>query len=64
MGGVVTWQQMMPKPGGTTEPFGWLCNMAVVRLPAPARGCVVYSPILAPGDAMEPVVAALTEVMM
>ena len=55
---------MMPKPGGATEPFGWLCNMAVVRLPAPARGCVVYSPILAPGDAMEPVVAALTEVMM
>ena len=29
-----------------TEPFGWLCNMTVVRLPKPEGGCVLYSPIL------------------
>jgi len=37
-----------------TEPFGWLCNMTVVRLPeARGGGCLVYSPVLGPGDSME-----------
>merc|ERR1719408_106739 len=34
----------MPAFGESTEPFGWLCNMTVVRLEE--GGCVVYSPIL------------------
>ena len=29
-----------------SDPFGWLCNMTVVRLPKPEGGCVLYSPIL------------------
>jgi len=33
-----------------TEPFGWLCNMTVVRL---TEGCLVYSPVLGPGDSMD-----------
>ena len=34
-------------PGVETEPFGWLCNMTVLRLPAAqGGGCVLYSPIL------------------
>lgn len=49
------------KPGESTEPFGWLSNMTVVRLPAPEGGSVVYSPVLAPGNSMDGVLAALKE---
>ena len=33
-------------PGESTEPFGWFCNMTVVRLGGPEGGCLLYSPIL------------------
>ena len=33
-------------PGESTEPFGWFCNMTVVRLPDSEGGCLLYSPIL------------------
>ena len=49
----------MPAPGEKTEPFGWLCNMTVVRLPK--GGCLIYSPILAEGNLMEPVNKALSD---
>jgi len=51
----------MPEPGKSTEPFGWMCNMTVVRLPAPEGGCVLYSPVLGPCGTIDEVVAALTE---
>ncbi|CAE8676401.1 unnamed protein product [Polarella glacialis] len=37
-----------------TEPFGWFCNMHVVRLgPPPSGGCLVYSPVLGPDGSAE-----------
>ena len=33
-------------PGESTEPFGWFCNMTVVRLRDPEGGCLLYSPIM------------------
>eukprot|EP00927_Polykrikos_kofoidii_P037890 TRINITY_DN32096_c0_g1_i1.p1 TRINITY_DN32096_c0_g1~~TRINITY_DN32096_c0_g1_i1.p1 ORF type:complete len:598 (-),score=71.58 TRINITY_DN32096_c0_g1_i1:94-1887(-) len=48
-------------PGESTEPFGWFSNMTVVRLPAPACGSLVYSPILGPGNSFDTILAALKE---
>jgi hypothetical protein len=52
----------MPGQGEATEPFGWLCNMAVVRLSA-ARGggCLLYSPVLGDDGGLDAVVAGLAE---
>ena len=52
----------LPAPGESTEPFGWLCNMTVVRLPA-ARGggCLLYSPILDQRHTIDGVLAGLEE---
>jgi hypothetical protein len=51
------YSRKLPPPGGATEPFGWLCNMAVVGLPG--GGCLVYSPVLDADGEIEGVVAAL-----
>ena len=42
----------MPAKGESTEPFGWMCNMSIVRLPPPLLGCMVYSPVLPPDGSM------------
>lgn len=49
----------MPQDGESTEPFGWLCNMSVIRVAT--GGCVVYSPVLGPDNTMDAVVKALSE---
>jgi nicotinamidase-related amidase len=51
----------LPKKGVSTEPFGWLCNMTVVRLSGPHGGCLIYSPVLSADDTMTRVVQELTE---
>ena len=43
----------------SVDAFGWLCNMAVIRLNG--GGCVLYSPILDSKQGLEDVVAALEE---
>ena len=40
-----------------TEPFGWLCNSTVVRLPG--GGCLIYSPVLGPDNDVNRVIAEL-----
>ena len=47
----------MPAEGEATEPFGWLCNMVVIRMPE--GGCLVYSPVLGEDGGMDSIVAAL-----
>jgi len=40
--------------------FGWLCNMAVIRLPkSTGGGCLLYSPVLGPDSKIESVHASL-----
>ena len=62
----------MPSPGESTEPFGWLCNMTVVRLPLAkddvdsnggerGGGCVLYSPVLDANNSTDGVMAVLRE---
>jgi len=53
--------EKMPTEGSTTEPFGWLCNMVVVRLPEPDGGCLVYSPVLGADNTLDSVASALKE---
>jgi nicotinamidase-related amidase len=43
----------------STTPFGWMCNMTVVRLPG--GGCLIYSPVLGEDNTLASVVAALEE---
>merc|ERR1719230_1465386 len=43
------------------EAFGWLCNMAVVSLPGPSGGCLLYSPVLGPDSSIGAVTSALAE---
>jgi len=39
--------------GFSSEPFGWLCNSSVVRLPG--GGCLIYSPVLGPDNSVAPI---------
>lgn len=50
-----------PAKGESTEPFGWYTNMTVIRLPAPERGCLLYSPVLDADQKTDAVMAALKE---
>lgn len=55
----------MPKVGDTAdsgEPFGWLCNMHIVRFPeSHGGGCMIYSPVFGPDNTLTAVHAALAE---
>jgi len=55
------YSKKMPADGCSTEPFGWLCNMTVVRLPSPQGGCLIYSPILGQDQTIVSIKTALSE---
>ena len=56
------YSQKLPAVGvgpESTEAFGWMCNMTVVRLQG--GGCLIYSPVLGADNTLASVVAALEE---